>query len=145
MKNTSIRPKGGFVMVKVTRVILAVGSIAVLAMAVDAGAESARVRCRVKGARTQVSVDGRGLGAGRYTATLDSSTDAGGVVTSATAIRVVPPANEAEFDFDSKANDIAAGATALPRHFVTVPGSVNWQLLRNGAAILAGTQVCVAK
>ena len=130
-------------MMKVTRVVLVVGSIAALtSVAVDAGAESARVRCRVKAARTQISVDGRGLAAGKYTATVNSSTDAGGVVTSATAIKVVPPANEAEFDFDSKAADIAAGATALPRNFVTLPGSVSWQVLKGGAVILAGQQAC---
>ena len=130
-------------MVKVTRVVLAVGSIAALtAMAGDASAESARVRCRVKAARTQISVDGRGLAAGAYTATVDSSTDARGPVTSATAIQVVPPANEAEFDFDSKAADIAAGATAVRRNFVTLPGSVNWQLLKDGAVILSGRQAC---
>jgi hypothetical protein len=131
-------------MVKVARVVLAVGSIAALtAMAADAGAESARVRCRVKTARTQVSVDGRGLAAGTYTATVDSSTDAGGAVTSRAAIQVVAPANEAEFDFDSKAKDIAAGATALPRSFVTLPGHVNWQILKNDAVVLSGTQACV--
>lgn len=133
-------------MVRMTRVVLVVGSIAALAAtAVDAGAESARVRCRVKAARTQISVDGRDLGAGTYTATVDSSTDAGGAVTSATAIAVVPPANEAEFDFDSKPVNIAAGATALPRNFVTLPGSVSWHLLRNGTVILSGTQACVQR
>lgn len=130
-------------MVKVARVVLAVGSIAALtSLAIDAGAESARVRCRVKGARTQISVDGRGLPAGTYSATVNSSTDTGGVVTSAAVIQVVPPANEAEFDFDSKAKDIAAGATALPRSFVTLPGSVSWQLQKGGAVILSGQQAC---
>ena len=114
-------------------------------MAVDAGAASTRVRCRVKAARTQISVDGRGLDAGTYTATVNSSTDAAGAVASATAIQVVPPANEAEFDFDSKRVDIAAGATALPRNFVTIPGSVSWQLLKNGVVIQSGTQACVQK
>lgn len=136
-------------MVKITRVVLAVGSIAALGavatVAPDADADSARVRCRVKAARTQVSVDGRGLGAGTYTATVDSSTDAGGAVRSAAAVDVVPPANEAEFDFDSKARDIAAGATALPRNFVTLPGRVHWQLLKDGAVILSGTQACVGQ
>ena len=131
---------------KVARVVLAVGSIAALtAMVVDASAESARVRCRVKTARTQISVDGRGLNAGMYTATVDSSTAAGDVVTSATAIQVMPPAKEAEFDFDSKPVNIAAGATALSRNFVTLPGSVSWQLLKDGVAILSGTQTCVQK
>ena len=132
-------------MMKRTRVSMTVVSaVALLAIAgvEAAGAESARVRCRVRSARTQISVDGRDLAPGTYTATVDSSTDALGTVTSRTAVPVVAPADEAEFDFDSNRLNVLAGATPLPRGFVTLPGSIAWQLLDGGAVVLSGTTTC---
>jgi hypothetical protein len=131
-----------------TRVTMAAASVAALLtmIAADAAdAQSARVRCRVRAARTQISVDGRDLAPGSYTATVDSSTDGAGVVSSRAAVEVVPPADEAEFDFDSNRLNVAAGATRLPRNFVTQPGSIGWQLRRDGAVVLSGTTACVAK
>lgn len=128
---------------KLVRTTMAMGAVvAILASALDADAASARVRCRVRAERTQISVDGRSLAAGSYTATVDSTTDAGGAVTSKNAVAVGGRVREAEFDFDSNPVNVAAGATALPASFVTLPGSVNWQLLQNGNVILSGTQAC---
>ena len=131
---------------KAVRVALAVGAAgALLATAFPADALTARVRCRVKAPRTQISVDGIDLAPGRYTATVNSSTDAAGPVTSKAAINVVAPADEAEFDFYSNPADIAAGATTLPPNFVTLPGNIAWRLLRNGAVVLSGIQACTSK
>ncbi len=130
-------------MTKLGRTTMALGAvIALLAPAFDADAASARVRCRVRAPRTQISIDGRALAAGTYTATVDSATDAGGPVTSKGAVVVGGRVREAQFDFDSNPVDVAAGATALPASFVTLPGSISWQLLEDGNVILSGTQAC---
>jgi hypothetical protein len=122
---------------------MAVGTmIVLLGAAVDADATGARVRCRVKAARTQISVDGRDLTPGLYSATVDSSTDAAGAVASKAGVQVAGRVDEAEFDFDSNRGNVAAGATQLPASFVARGDSVTWQLLQNGVPILAGTQAC---
>jgi hypothetical protein len=125
---------------------MAVGAvIALLGPVLEADAATARVRCRVREPRTQISVDGNRLVPGSYTATVDSTTDAAGAVTAKAAVVVAGRIRQAGFDFDSNAKDVAAGATALPGGFVTPPGSINWQLLKDGVVILAGTQACTGK
>jgi hypothetical protein len=124
---------------------MAVGAmVTLLAMPFDADAASARVKCRVKGDRTQISVDGRSLPAGTYTASVDSTTDGAGAVPSNNSV-TLPPGNEAEFDFDSDAGDIAEGATPLPAGFATVGGSIVWTIQQGGLAFLSGTQACTQK
>ena len=46
--------------------------------------------------------------------------------------------DEAEFDFDSNANDIAAGATAIPAGFIEgTPPQVIGQILDSQGAVIA--------
>ena len=68
-------------MTKLVRTTMMLGAaIAFLGPVLEADAATARVRCRVREARTQISVDGNRLEAGSYLATVDSGTDAAGTV-----------------------------------------------------------------
>ncbi|MGZ8397772.1 MAG: hypothetical protein ACXWWN_01915 [Gemmatimonadales bacterium] len=75
---------------------------------------SLRVRCEGESNRSKISVDGNNLTPrnGRFSARVQA---AGGTVASATKAAV---GDEAEFDFDSSPNDIAAGAAPIPASFV---------------------------
>lgn len=77
-------------------------------------AGSLRVRCEGESNRSKISVDGNNLTPrnGRFSARVQA---AGGTVASATKAAV---GDEAEFDFDSSPNDIAAGAAPIPASFV---------------------------
>jgi hypothetical protein len=73
-----------------------------------------RVRCEGESNRSKISVDGNNLTPrnGRFSARVQA---AGGTVASATKAAV---GDEAEFDFDSSPNDIAAGAAPISSSFV---------------------------
>lgn len=81
----------------------------------EASAESIRLRCefRVKKQRPKISVDGKGFGSGVYRAAVTS-----GGVTVESKDTQSPVGGEVEFDFDVNKNDIAEGATALPKGFI---------------------------
>jgi hypothetical protein len=81
---------------------------------VSALAGSLRVRCERRSGRSKVSVDGNNLSPrnGTFSARVRA---AGGTAISA-ARRAV--GDEAEFDFDSNRNDIAAGATRISPTFI---------------------------
>jgi hypothetical protein len=80
----------------------------------DVSATSVDVKCETRGtSRSKISIDGNGFGAGLYRARAQSGT---GVVWSKAFLR--PVAGEVEFDFDSNAADIRAGATALSPTFI---------------------------
>jgi hypothetical protein len=76
-----------------------------------------RVRCEKRANRSKISVDGRSLSAGNYAARVSSGSNQM-VATFRPAV-----AGEAEFDFDSNQNDIAAGATAIGPSFIVINGS----------------------
>jgi hypothetical protein len=84
------------------------------AIVVGTEAASIRLRCERRGSRSKISVDGRGLTprTGRFRARV---TAAGGTATSPLERAV---AGEAEFDFDSNPNDVAAGATRIAATFI---------------------------
>jgi hypothetical protein len=98
------------------RIRTAMAFTAVMAMLVglapDADAASARVRCEKRPARSKISVDGRGLASGLYTARVESD---GKRAVSGPEAAV---GDEVEFDFDSKRADIAEGATQIGAGFV---------------------------
>jgi hypothetical protein len=73
-----------------------------------------RVRCERRSGRSKISVDGNNLSprSGTFSARVQA---AGGMVTSAARQAV---GDEAEFDFDSNRNDIAAGATQISAAFI---------------------------
>ena len=74
----------------------------------------ARMKCERRSNRSKVSVDGRGLAAGSYTARIRSGSS------QASAPAQSPVRGEVEFDFDSDGGDIAAGATAIAADFIVV-------------------------
>ncbi len=119
--------------------MVALSALALLSTAVEADAASARVRCRVRTnpARVQISVDGRALAPGSYTATV---TGPNGTVTSAAPIIVVAPVKEAEFDFDSDPANVARGATAVPADFVAAGAKVTGKV--SGPTPASGTAAC---
>lgn len=90
----------------------------------DINAASVDLKCEVRGAnRSKISVKGAGLGAGLYITSVKSG--AGAEVFAKAHQR--PVKAEIETDYDSNPNDIAAGATAIPRTFIkngTVRGRI---------------------
>jgi len=115
-----------------------------LGMFVTADAANVRVRCEKRADRSKISVDGNDLVAaqGPFTATATSGTNP---VNSATAGPKAAIGDEAEFDFDSNANDVAAGATLISPSFIqgnTVLGKI---LNASGALVASGTASCRVK
>ncbi len=104
----------------------------------DANAASVRVKC-VKGANSsKVSVDGRGLPSGSYRARIISGDNA-------KRSPLVAGAGEIEFDFDSDAGNIAAGATAISSNFIQ-GNKVTGQIKDSkGFTVATATSVCTAK
>jgi len=114
------------------------GVALLLGMFVTADAASVRVRCEKRADRSKISVDGNDLAAGSYTATATSASSV-----TATAKNAV--GDEVEFDFDSNANDVAAGATSIPASFIqgnAVTGSI---INASGQTVASSTVGCRVK
>ena len=95
------------------------------------------VRCDTYGQRSRASVDGRHLPAGDYTALLTSGANSAQSPASA-AVNA-----EAQFDFDSKRDEVKQGATRIARHFIvdnTVTGSI---LDANGNTVATEVRQCI--
>ena len=104
----------------------------------DAYAASVRVKCEKQANRSKVSVDGRGLVAGSYKAHIISGEN------NATS-EALSGAGEIEFDFDSDAGNIAAGATAIDSTFIQ-GGKVIGQIVDSkGHTVTQATALCRAK
>lgn len=118
-----------------TKTAVALLGIAMVAgYVVDADAASVRVRCEKRASRSQISVDGRALPGGSYTARVTSGTN-----------RAVSPADaavggEVEFDFDSSRVAIAAGATPIAPTFIT-NGKVRGQIVDAAGTVVASSTV----
>jgi hypothetical protein len=80
------------------------------------------VKCEKRSNRSSVSVDGNNLASGSYRAVAQS-----GKATANSGFDTTV-GDEVEFDFDSAANDIAAGDTAIPAGFI-VDGRVKGYLV----------------
>ncbi len=103
--------------------------------AADANAASIRVECEKRANRSKVSVDGSNLIAGNYTAKIISGSNTKKSTPKATT------GDEVEFDFDSDAGDVAAGATRISRNFIQ--GTVTGQLINeNGFTVAQSTRTC---
>lgn len=91
-----------------------------------------QVSCEKRPSRSKISVDGRQLAAGTYTARVTSGANAA----SAPGTRSV--AGEVEFDFDSNRNNIAAGATPIPASFIQVSATphVTGQILNAAGTVV---------
>ena len=104
-------------------------------LVLDADAASVRVQCEQRGtSRSVISVDGRGLAAGAYTAQVISGSNDATSKNAVTAVR-----GEAEFDFDSNPKDIAAGATQISKTFIQ--GSVFAQIFDEDGFVVASASV----
>ncbi|MBL8351377.1 MAG: hypothetical protein JNL87_13830 [Burkholderiaceae bacterium] len=107
-----------------TRKTLSLATLAIAAFtltAAQAQAATIRVQCEQRSDRSIVSVDGKNIARGNYSASINSG---GNIATTPTRAAVN---GEAEFDFSSQPNDVAAGAVAIPLGFVvgaTVSGRV---------------------
>lgn len=90
----------------------------------NVNAASIDVKCEARGlSRSKLSVDGAGLAAGLYRASVSSGTAA--AIFSKALQR--PVNGEVEFDYDSNVADIRAGATTVPSTFIknrTVTGKI---------------------
>src|SRR5262249_12726446 len=114
------------------------GVALLLGMFVTADAASVRVRCETRGDRSKISVDGNDLAPGSYIATVTS----GGNSQTAAAKNTV--GDEVEFDFDSNANDVAAGATRISPSFIQ-GNNVRGEIFAGGASVTSGTATCRVK
>lgn len=114
--------------VVVMSLLVAMGSMA-------AEAAQIRVKCERRADRSVISVDGRGLAAGQYTASVSSAAN------SADAPALAAVGGEVEFDFASNANDIAGGAAAIPTNFIQ--GTVTAKILSaDGFTVVSDTVTC---
>jgi hypothetical protein len=112
------------------------GLLVVFGTTLMADAATIRVRCEVRSNRSKISVDGNGLAAGQYKASVRSG---GRKITSDLQATV---GDEAEFDFDSAPNNIAAGATAIPADFIK-NGEVTGKILTpDGRTVISDTVDC---
>ncbi len=103
--------------------------------ATEANAASIRVECEKRANRSKVSVDGNNMIAGNYTAKIISGSNTKKSAPKATT------GDEVEFDFDSDAGDVAAGATRISRNFIQ--GTVTGQLINeNGFTVAQSTRTC---
>ena len=99
------------------------------------------VKCEVRSNRSKISVDGNDLATGSYQASATSGAN------SATAPAHQTIGDEVEFDFDSDAGDIAAGATAIAASFIQgAPPQVTGAIVTlGGGVVVQATVDCVVK
>lgn len=96
------------------------------------GGGAISVSCEKRPSRSKISVDGRNLPSGSYTARVTSGANS----KVSPAQRTV--GDEVEFDFDSNPNDIAAGATAILAGFIQVSATpdVRGEILNASGAVV---------
>lgn len=104
-------------------------------------AAEVRVTCERRSNRSRISVDGSNLPSGTYRARVVSG------ASSATAAPQATVGDEVEFDFDSDAGDVAAGATAIAGGFIQgTPAQVTGTILdSSGNAVGTGTATCALR
>ncbi|MDV6341591.1 hypothetical protein R2083_06535 [Nitrosomonas sp. Is35] len=104
--------------------------------AADANAAGIRIKCEKKSNRSSISVDGRNLTPGSYSAVVKSGDN------KAVADLKSSTGDEVEFDFDSDKGDIAAGAVAISPIFIQ-GGKVTGQIKdADGFIVIEGTSSC---
>lgn len=105
------------------KTLVAAAALASLSLtAFGASAADVEVRCEKRSNRSKASVDGSNLRSGQYRAVLRSGTNTKRSPYDQTI------GDEIQFDFDSRAADIAEGATAIPADFI-VDGRVRGYLV----------------
>lgn len=104
--------------------------------AANADAAGIRIKCEKKSNRSSISVDGRNLTPGSYSAVVKSGDN------KAVADLKSSTGDEVEFDFDSDKGDIAAGAVAISPIFIQ-GGKVTGQIKdADGFIVIEGTSSC---
>ncbi len=103
-----------------------------------AGTATVRVTCERRASRSKISVDGNDLASGSYQARVSSGAN------TATAPARPTIGDEVEFDFDSDAGDIAAGATPIAAAFIqgTPPQVTGTILDASGNVVVEATADC---
>ncbi|PTQ75046.1 hypothetical protein C8R26_1252 [Nitrosomonas oligotropha] len=110
--------------------------IATSLSAADANAAGIRIKCEKKSNRSSISVDGRNLTPGSYSAVVKSGDN------KAVAELKSSTGDEVEFDFDSDKGDIVAGAVAISPIFIQ-GGKVTGQIKdADRFIIIEGTSSC---
>lgn len=114
-------------------------AVGLLMPAFSAEAATIRVKCEQRADRSKTSVDGNELVPGMYSARVISGTN------QATSAARQAVGDEASFDFDSNANDVAASATAIPANFIQA-NQVTGQILNSGGnVVVEALAVCRAQ
>lgn len=93
-------------------------------------AQEARVKCETRSNRSKISVDGKNLASGQYSAVALSGTNRAQSPMAATV------GDEVGFDFDSNARNIRQGATAIPANFIQ-GGTATGQILNAAGQVVA--------
>lgn len=105
--------------------LAAIAALSTIAFA--AHAADVQVSCEKRSNRSKISIDGNNLASGSYRAVAKSGTR------TATSDFATTVGDEVEFDFDSRAGDIAEGATAIGASFI-VDGRVKGYLVNASGA-----------
>jgi hypothetical protein len=105
--------------------LAAIAALSTIAFA--AHAADVEVSCEKRSNRSKISIDGNNLASGSYRAVAKSGTR------TATSDFATTVGDEVEFDFDSRAGDIAEGATAISASFI-VDGRVKGYLVNASGA-----------
>jgi len=101
-----------------------------------AEAAEIRVTCEKRANRSKISVDATNLVPGEYRARVISGTNR------KTSPLAVTAGDEIEFDFDSRAADVAAGATKISAGFI-VDGRVTGKIINaEGRTVISDTETC---
>lgn len=125
-------------------VALCCGVLVFGAMALEAQAASARVRCRVRGNRVRIMVDGQDLAPGVYTARLKNlTTGAAAKTTPGKEAEATADMPDVDLDFDSKADDTVDDQSSIRAAFAD-PGDTVRAVVRDdaGASVARATAVC---
>lgn len=123
-------------MKRIGTVITLGSAILLLTNAVDASAATIRVKCEQRSNRSKISVDGKNLTPGIYSAQVISGAN------QATADPQTSIGDEAEFDFDSNPKDIAEGATPISVTFIQGGQVVGKILDAAGDTVISDTVKC---
>ena len=104
--------------------------------AAEAFAAGVRIKCEKRATRSSISVDGRDLIPGNYSAVVFSGDNRRAAPLTASI------GDEVEFDFDSDPGDIGAGETSISSDFIQ-GGQVTGQIVDElGYTLVQGTTRC---
>ena len=112
-----------------TKTLITVGAFTLLAaLSVDASA-AIRVKCETRSDRSRASVDGSNLRSGLYSSMITSGPN------TAQSPQEQTVGDEVEFDFDSRAADIAEGAVAISGSFIQDGRVRGWLVNASGQRV----------